>query len=319
MHLVKNSEHLMQKTRRSFLKTTAVLPYAFSTMIVNKVSAQKNQTRNESWVQNSSRLTNQETYETHAKGIRIVPGQWRPHYPFEQIAWISPAWPCQDYIWLDYPEAIFCNLGCIYLSHVNPQVEVVCSDLKKVTWQQSPDGLSFERVLPNGVKFGGRLYKNEPFVVSMELYIENRSQEVLQKIKLQTCAFLRGIAEFSEYTTANKYVHLSGLGWQNLEQARNSKVQGKYPIGFRGGGPAVADLPVIVTLSSKEQRLVAMTWYKNTISMVSNPRHPCMHADPGFPDLKSGEGKKIHGELIFFNGSLEAFSHWFENRLENRE
>lgn len=33
------------------------------------------------------------SYATHAKGIRIFPGQWRPHYPFEHIAWVSPAWP----------------------------------------------------------------------------------------------------------------------------------------------------------------------------------------------------------------------------------
>jgi hypothetical protein len=47
-----------------------------------------------------------ESYETHAKGIRILPGQWRPHYTFEHTAWISPSWPSQDYIWLDYPEAV---------------------------------------------------------------------------------------------------------------------------------------------------------------------------------------------------------------------
>ena len=58
-----------------------------------------------------------DTYETHAKGIRILPGQWRPLYPFEQIAWVSPPWPSQDYIWLDFPEAIFCNLGLLYFGH----------------------------------------------------------------------------------------------------------------------------------------------------------------------------------------------------------
>ena len=47
------------------------------------------------------------TYQTHAKGIRIFPGQWRPHYTWEQIVWISPSWPSQDYLWLDFPEALF--------------------------------------------------------------------------------------------------------------------------------------------------------------------------------------------------------------------
>jgi hypothetical protein len=315
----KNDNKEMRHTRRSFLKATTVLPYAISTVVINKATAQKIRGGNETAIQNLSQSNTQETYETHAKGIRILPGQWRPHYPFEQIAWISPPWPSQDYIWLDFPEAIFCNLGCIYLSHVNPQVEVVFSDLERITWQKSPSGLSFERVLPNGVNFGGSLSQTEPSIVSMELYIKNGTNDVLRRIRLQTCAFLRGITEFSEYSTANKFVYLEDQGWQNLEQARGSKLKGKYPIGFRGGGPAIADLPVMVTLSSKEQRLVAMTWYESTISMISNPRHPCMHADPGFPDLEPGEKKTIQGELLFFEGTLNDFSSRFENRINNRE
>jgi hypothetical protein len=315
MHLIKNDKNIMPQTRRSFLKTTALLPYAFTSLAINKAIAKKVRTAKGSAVQNSSLSARQETYETHAKGMRIIPGQWRPHYPFEQIAWVSPSWPSQDYIWLDFPEAIFCSMGCIYLSHVNPQVKVEFSNLEKVPWQETPDGLSFERILPNGVKFGGALHQKESFVASMELYMENGSTEILRNIRLQTCAFLRGITEFSEYTTANKYVYLSGLGWQNLEQARGSKVHGKYHLGFRGGGPAVADLPVIVTLSSQAKRLVAMTWYDDTISMISNPRHPCMHADPKFPDLEPGEKNTIHGELIFFDGTLSEFSSWFEDRI----
>ena len=35
------------------------------------------------------------------------------------------------------------------------------------------------------------------------------------------------------------------------------------------------------------------------------PRHPCVHADPRFPDLAPGEGASIRGKLIFFEGSLD--------------
>lgn len=31
-----------------------------------------------------------------SSGVRIVPGMWRPHYPYEQIVWISPPWPSAD-------------------------------------------------------------------------------------------------------------------------------------------------------------------------------------------------------------------------------
>ena len=79
-----------------------------------------------------------DTYATHAKGIRILPGKWRPHYPWEHIAWVSPSWPSQDYIWLDFPEAIFTQQGLLYLSHVNPQVQAVMfPDPPPVAWSNA--------------------------------------------------------------------------------------------------------------------------------------------------------------------------------------
>ncbi|GAF88330.1 unnamed protein product, partial [marine sediment metagenome] len=45
----------------------------------------------------------------------------------------------------------------------------------------------------------------------------------------------------------------------------------------------------------------------NTYSLISNPNHPCMHADPTFPDIASGQSAAIHGKLIFYEGSLEGF------------
>ena len=41
-----------------------------------------------------------ETYETQAKGIRILPGQWRPHYPWEHIA----SWYIETVHGADLPE-----------------------------------------------------------------------------------------------------------------------------------------------------------------------------------------------------------------------
>ena len=127
-------------------------------------------------------------YELHARGLRIVPGQWRPHYPFEQIAWISPPWPSQDYLWLDFPEAIFTDAGLIYLSHVNPDFPVVFPDLPRISWQAGADGLSFSRRLPNGVSFGGSLVAGSESTVSLELFIDNGSDQPLTNIRLQTCA-----------------------------------------------------------------------------------------------------------------------------------
>src|SRR5262249_45112080 len=102
-----------------------------------------------------------ETYDNQAKGLRILPGAWRPHYPWEHIAWISPSWPSQDYIWLDFPEAIFTDRGLIFLSHINPAAPAVYADWPKVEWKNDGGRISFERKLPDGIAFGGGVKKEK--------------------------------------------------------------------------------------------------------------------------------------------------------------
>lgn len=255
-----------------------------------------------------------ELSETYEKGIRIRPGQWRPHFPFEQIAWISPPWLSPDYIWLDFPEAIFSNLGLLYLSAINPKYPVVFPDLPQVPWQLISNGICFERRLPNGLVFGGSLQTGDPSVVEMELFIRNHTPLPITDIKLQTCAYLRGIREFSAFSMGNKYVHTSDKGWQQFEKAQSrTTTTGQFRLGWRGG-PSIADLPLIVTVSRQGDHLLGMTWYENTYSLIGNPSHPCMHADPFCPDLEPEQEVRIRGELLFFEGPLDAFGEWFRYR-----
>ncbi len=250
-------------------------------------------------------------YEKEAKGIRVLPGQWRPHYPFEQIAWISPPWPSQDYLWLDFPEAIFTLTDLLYLSHVNPDYPVLFPNLPAVPWNRSGNGLSFTRVLPNGVQFGGSVWAKSESIVALELFIDNGSEETLKGIRLQACVYLRAIKEFADFSVTNKFVHVDGAGWVDFERAKSFIGAGRYRLGFRGEGTAVADLPLLATISNLAPRLVAMTWYEDSASLMSNPKHPCMHVDPIFPDLGPQERHRISGELLFFEGSLTQFDNWF--------
>ncbi len=251
-----------------------------------------------------------ETYETHAKGIRIVPGQWRPHYQWEHIAWVSPAWPSQDYAWLDFPEAIFAGDRLLYLSHVNPAFELEFPNLPKIAWKETATGVTVERTLPNGVSFSASLAKKDGTTVAMEIGITNGSKEPLKDITLQTCMYLRGIKEFADYTRDNKFVHLANRGWITLTEANTlPEAPAPYRVGWRTRGTPLADLPIAVTVSNQAQRLVAMTWLADTLSLVSNPRHPCMHADPKFKDLEPGEAATVRGRIGFFEGPLTDFDH----------
>ena len=248
------------------------------------------------------------TYWNEARGIRIFPGEWRPHYPWEQIAWISPAWPCQDYMWLDFPEVIFSNVGLLFSSHDHPSFPTAFHNLTASRWSSIPGGIAFDRELPNGVRFGGSVTLATETSVDLELHLWNGSSRRLTGLDLQTCCYLRAVAELADPTTDNMYVH-APEGWITLTEAlRRKEGRGKYLIGWRSG-PPLADQPVIVTKSNQADEYVAMTWYENTLSLISNSRFPCMHADPHFKDLDPGESTSIHGKLIFFNGKLGDFDY----------
>ena len=257
-------------------------------------------------------------YESTLRGIKILPGNWRPHYPWEHIAWVKPPWLTEDYIWLDFPEAIFSNQGLLYLSHLSPRFPQVFPREPRIEWSRTDNGIFYERRLPNGVTFGGSLTKFSESIVNLSLSIRNGSPEPLTDIRLQTCAFLRHSKEFSEFTADNKFVHLADIGWLPYTEAVSKNASsGRYLLGWRSG-PASADLPVMVTRARPERtdmppvkRMTGITWDKSTFSLVTNPQHPCMHADPFFPDLQPGRRAEIHGRLLFYEGDIENFGRVF--------
>lgn len=290
-------------SRRTFLKTGGVAAAATAVSGVMPAAGQPQPS-----AADGGAAKTRDTYETHAKGIRILPGHWRPHYPWEHIAWVSPAWPSQEYLWLDFPEAIFSSQGLLFLSHVNPGIDAVFPDLPKAPWREVANGIAFDRHLPNGVSFGGSVSRQDGTKVALELRLRNGSNAPLRNIELQTCAFLRGIKEFADFTRDNKFVHVPGKGWVTLMEARDLPPDGSpYRVGWRSKGRPVADRPFMVTRSNLAARWAGMTWGKDTLSLVGNPHHPCMHADPKFKDLEPGEAAAIHGTLFFFEGELAGY------------
>lgn len=245
-------------------------------------------------------------YETHARGIRIHPGQWRPHYPFEQIVWVSPPWPSQDYIWLDFPEAVIADERMLFLSHVNPAFPAAFPDLPKVTWNTCAGGIEFERRLPDGVVFGGAVRRAGKTRIALKLFIRNGGRKPLRKIRLQTCAYLRACAEFAAPTMRNKYVHLAGRGWLDYDTAAAGPFAvGEYWVGWPRG-EVWSDVPAMAVRSGDGKRFMAMTWGRSTYRLTGNAAHPCLHADPVFPDLAPGRSASIRGALIFGDWPLKA-------------
>jgi hypothetical protein len=216
-------------------------------------------------------------------------------------------------VWLDFPEAIFTDIGLIFLSHINPKIRSMYPELPKVEWQAKAGEVSYERALPNGVRFGGRVSTETDTKVALRLFLHNGTDRPLRKITLQTCSFLHGIKEFADETWDNKFVFVREIGWVPFQKAREElQPRGHYKLGWRDG-PAVADWPVMAVRSNAAERHLAMTWYEDTLSLVSNKWHPCLHADPFFPDLEPGAQAEIHGSLLFVEGSLEDVAHFLKN------
>lgn len=259
-------------------------------------------------------LINQTKYDSAVDGIHIFAGNWRPLFNTEQIAWINPPWASTEFIWLDFPEAIKVKGVMWYLSHINPRIPVKYNDVRSVPWKVLPGGIYYEQKLPNGVRFGGQVIQKDDYTVDLELWIENGSAEYMNDIKIQTCAYLGGIDEFNQRTNDNKFIHSACSGWITLSDALQSECDdGKYYVGW-GEGYKVADLPVIVTVSKDKEHIVAFTWWGNINSFIGNPKHPCFHSDPFFPDLGPYQSHKVHGNLIFFKGSLNEFKSFFINK-----
>src|SRR5439155_25561291 len=110
------------------------------------------------------------------------------------------------YVVVDLPEAIWSNLGLIYLAHTH--VPTVWTELKvelpELEWQRGADGTyESERKLPNGILFGAKVVPT-PKVVRMELWLTNGSTNTLTDLRVQNCVMLKGAAGFNQQTNDNK-------------------------------------------------------------------------------------------------------------------
>src|SRR4029434_8887654 len=85
-------------------------------------------------------------------------------------------WEDSGYVVVDVPEAIFANLGLVYLAHTH--VPTIWDGqgiiLPKLEWTRSADGtLESQRTLPNGIAFGTRATLVGRDAVSFRLWLRN--------------------------------------------------------------------------------------------------------------------------------------------------
>lgn len=183
-------------------------------------------------------------------------------------------WDDASYVVVDVPEAIWSNLGLMYLAHTHvPTVWTKQNvDLPPLEWNRRDDGsFDIERKLPNGVVFGAKVAATKD-AVRMELWLTNGSKEKLSDLRVQNCVMLKGAAGFEKQTNDNKV--------------------------FSG--------PYVACKSPDGKRWIITAWDPLHRGWANAPC-PCLHSDPKFPDCAPGETKRLRGWLSFYEGSdIEA-------------
>ncbi len=175
-----------------------------------------------------------------------------------------------DYVVCDIPEAIWSNLGLTYLAHTH--IPTIWTKqgirLEKLEWQRLPQGvLKMERRLPNGIVFGTKVVPGRD-AVRMEMWFTNGTSQTLTDLRVQNCVLLKSARGFAGQTNDNKF--------------------------FRA--------PYAACRSEDGTRWIITAWVPNHRTWA-NPRCPCLHSDPRFPDCPPGETRRLRGWLSFYEGT----------------
>jgi hypothetical protein len=140
--------------------------------------------------------------------------------------------------------------------------------LPRLEWIRQKDGvLESERTLPNGITFGAKVTPT-PEGVLMRLWLKNGTPARLTGLRVQNCVMLKEASGFNQLTNTNKVFAKPYAAAQNLTGQR-----------------------WIITAWEPCQR----TW--------GNPKVPCLHSDPQFPDCEPGQTVWLSGWLSFYEGS----------------
>ena len=199
--------------------------------------------------------------------IGFLEGALRPQR--ETKVSIFTPWDDASYVVADVPEAIFSNLGLIYLAHTH--IPTLWDEqgitLPQQEWSRLPEGaLESERVLPNGIAFGARVVPT-PEGVRMAMWLRNGTDQPLTDMRVQNCVMLKSAGGFTTLDGANRF--------------------------FRA--------PYAAVRAAAAPRWIITAWEPSD-RLWANERVPCVHSDPRFPDCAPGATVRLHGWLSFYEG-----------------
>ena len=186
-----------------------------------------------------------------------------------KISIFSP-WNSRSYVVADVPEAIFSNLGLLYLAHSHiPTIwDKKGIRLDPLEWcRDSSNSLSIRRQLPDGIEFGTRV-RADAMSVEFQQWLINLSSNSLTRLRVQNCVLLNRLSGFKAQSNRNKI--------------------------FRA--------PYVACESAQRNRWIIVAW-DPCYRVWANPLCPCMHSDSYFADCRPGERTEIKGRVWFYVGA----------------
>ena len=176
-----------------------------------------------------------------------------------------------EYVVVDVPEAIWSNLGLTYLAHTH--VETIWSKtgttLPKLEWSRPEDGSLFlERTLPNKITYTTHIRAVDDHV-ELDLTLRNGTDHLLTDLRVQNCVMLKGAPEFTALSNENK----------------------------------VFEAPFAAVHSATHSNRWIITAWEPCHRPWGNPKCPCLHSDPKFPDCPPGESRAVKGWVSFYEGN----------------
>lgn len=179
-------------------------------------------------------------------------------------------WDDHSYAVLDFPEALWSNLGLTYLAHTH--IDTIWSrqgiTLPQLEWvANGENGWTSERTLPNGIRIGTTATAHQDHIELM-MWLHNGTDKPLSDLRVQNCVMLKAAAGFTQQNNDNKLI------------------RGNYAAARSADG----------------QRWIITAWDPLHRAWANAPC-PCLHSDPQFPDCAPGQTQYLRGWFSFYQGS----------------
>lgn len=179
-------------------------------------------------------------------------------------------WDDHSYAVLDFPEALWSNLGLTWLAHTH--IDTIWTKqgitLPQLEWVAGPDhSWTSERTLPNGIRIGTSATARKDHI-ELLMWLHNGSDKLLSDLRVQNCVMLKAADGFTQQNNENKVI------------------RGNYAAARSADG----------------DRWIITAWDPLHRAWANAPC-PCLHSDPRFPDCAPGETQYLRGWFSFYEGT----------------